>query len=104
MVAERGDEERDLVGRRRHVGIGEEHEVALGGEHPRPDRGALAAVRHAQHMQPDAGHGAAGLRAALDLGDRVVRAAVVDDQDIDRVGQRCGAGRAIAAVLIAPRR
>ncbi len=87
MVGERRDEQRELVGRGRHVGVGEDDEVGRRGEHPGADRRALAAVRDAQHAQvsavasPDRSH--ASGRAAT-MRDGLVRAAVVDDEDLDR--------------------
>ena len=50
-VLERVDELRQLRRRRGHVGVGEDDEVALRGEHPRLDRGALAGVRDGHHAE-----------------------------------------------------
>ena len=38
VVAERGDKQRNLVRRRGHVRVGEDHEVRVRGENPRPHR------------------------------------------------------------------
>ena len=57
VVGQRGDEERQLIGRGGHVGIGEDDQVGGRGQHPRPDRGALAAVRDAQDAQARAVRG-----------------------------------------------
>ena len=101
VVAERGDEQRDLVGWRRHVGVGEDDKVAGGGQHAGTDRGALPAVRHALDTQRHAGDGTCGLGPRLDDVDRGVRAAVVDDEDLDLFGEGGRARRAIARVLVA---
>ena len=52
VVDERRREQRQLVGRRGHVGVGEDDEVAGRGEDARGDRRALARVRSAQHAEP----------------------------------------------------
>jgi hypothetical protein len=57
---QRLDEERQLIWRGRHVGVGEDREIALRGEHPGPDRGALAAVGHDEDRQTAAAHLAPG--------------------------------------------
>ena len=54
VVGERADEEGDLVGRGRHVRVGEDDQVAGRGQHAGPHRRALPAVRHAQDTQRDA--------------------------------------------------
>ena len=51
VVGEGGDQQRQLVRRCRHVGVGEDDEVGVGREHAGPDRGALAAVRDGQESQ-----------------------------------------------------
>ena len=55
-------------------------------EHPGPNRRALPAVRHGQDRELG-GHrlGACRLRAGADEVGRAVGAAVVDDEDFDRV-------------------
>ena len=97
---ERLDEQRDLVGRRRHVRVGEDDEVARRREHAGPDRRALAAVRHrrARRRRPV---GAASGRAPDEVGG-AVGAAVVDDEDVDRRRQLGRAGRAVARLVAAP--
>ena len=82
MVGQRRDEERQLVGRGRHVGVGEDHEVGLGGQHPGTHRRALAAVRDADDPQRDA-LDPGGFRSGGDQGGRAVGAAVVDHEDLD---------------------
>ena len=46
VVVERGDEERQLIGRGGHVGIGEHEQVGIGSQHPGPDGRALPAMGH----------------------------------------------------------
>ena len=69
---------------------------------PGPDRGALAAVRHAQEAQRRAVRPVPGrLGPGLDELGGPVGAAVVDDEDLDRVRQPAGAGRTVAGRLAA---
>jgi hypothetical protein len=77
------------------VGVGEDDDLALGGEHPRPDRGTLASVGDRQEVQPGAAPRPArsrladargGLRTRLDEARGPVGAAVVHDEDPDEVG------------------
>ena len=51
VIGQRRDEQRQLVGRRRHVRVGEDDQVGRRIEHPGPDRRALAAVGDAQEPQ-----------------------------------------------------
>src|SRR4051794_26717630 len=51
VIAECLDEQRQLVGRGRHVSVGEDDQVRLRVEHAGTDGGALAAVRHRDHPQ-----------------------------------------------------
>ena len=83
VVDERRHEQRDLIRRRRHVGIREDHEFAGRREHAGTHGGALAAVRDAADVQPHAVDRARGLGSCLDDVDGPVRAAVVDDEDLD---------------------
>ena len=92
------DEQRELVGRRRHVGVGEDDEVGLRCEHPGAHRGALAAVGHDEHPQARPGLGVrCRLRSRPDEVGGAIRAAVVDHEHLDRLGQRRGARRPVAA-------
>src|SRR3990172_123176 len=53
VARERGEKLRDLGRRRGHVGVGEDEDVAVAGEHAGPDRGALAAARHAEELEAE---------------------------------------------------
>ena len=54
VVDEGAQQVRDLIGRRRHIGIREDHEVAGSGEHASTDGGAFAAMWNATDVQPHA--------------------------------------------------
>ena len=92
---QRGEELRELIGRRRHVGVGEDDQVAVGGKHPGPHRGTLAGVlgadqAEAWRLRGFAGRGGLARLGLGPLGDdprRPVATAVVDDDDLDLPGQ-----------------
>ena len=77
---ERLAQERQLVGRGGHVGVGEHDEVARRVEHPCAHRRALAAVRDGQQLQL----AVRGLRSGPDEGRGAVGRPVVHDEDVDR--------------------
>ncbi len=97
-------EERDLVGRGRHVGVGEDDDVGVRGEHPGPDRGALAAVgdRQQREGRPSPRLTPAGLRAGTDERGGAVGAPVVHDEDVDVRRQVTRARRPVAAEVGPP--
>jgi hypothetical protein len=98
------DEQRQLVRRRRHVSVGEGDQVGRSVQHPRADRRTLAAVRDAKQAQPRAVRSDPGrLRSGGDDRCRVVRAAVVDDEDVDRGGEPIGARCALSGHVATPR-
>ena len=76
-------QEGDLIRRRRHVGIGEDDEIAGGREHAGTHGSALAAVWYAADLQSYAVDGARSLGTCLDEVGGAVGAAVVDDEDLD---------------------
>ena len=102
VVRQRRDEQRQLVGRRRHVRVGEHDQVRGRVEHPGPDRRALAAVRH-RRSRSGASRRAATCASgrAVDERGRGVGAAVVDDEDLDPLGEAGRARRAVARALAA---
>ena len=106
VVAERLDEERQLVRRGGHVGVGEDDEIGLGGEHPGLHRGALAAVGHRQQREERRPGDRRGrrLRASPDQVGGPVGAAVVDHQDAHVVRQAGRAGRPVPALSPCRRR
>ena len=53
MVGQRCDEERQLVGWRRHVGIGEDDQIGLGEKHAGPHRGTLPAMGDRDDAEAD---------------------------------------------------
>jgi hypothetical protein len=85
---ERGEEKRQLVRRRRHVGVGEDHAVAGRRKHPGTDRGPLARVRDAHRGQPRRDcAGCLGLRPSGGNVERSVRAPVVDEKDVEPLAE-----------------
>jgi hypothetical protein len=85
-------QQRQLVGRGGHVGVGEDHEIVVDGQHAGPHRRALAAVILAQQPQRRAAHAKRLVRAAeLGAGAHqpggAVDAAVVHHQHFDASGQ-----------------
>ena len=104
VVAQRLDEEGQLVRRGGHVGVGEDGEIGLGGEHPRLHRGALAAMGHRQERQqrrPGCRPGRR-FRASPDQVGGPVGAAVVDHQHAHVVRQARRARGAVPALLAMP--
>ncbi len=94
---ERANQRRQLIGRCRHVRIGEDHQVTGSGQHPGAHGGAFAPVRHVRtpgHRRPNSGR-------ALTRSARPVLAAVVDDQHVDRVRQLVGTRTPVARVIAA---
>jgi hypothetical protein len=101
VVGQGRDEQWELVGRRGHVGVGEDHELPVGGQHARPDGRALATVRDGQDAQPDV-IGGGHLGPGPDDGRRPVRAAVVHDEHIDAGWELGRSGRPFPRPLAAP--
>ena len=102
VVGQGGHEQRQLVGRGRHVRIGEDDQVRGRVEHAGPDRRALAAVGDAEQAQGRAVRAVTGrLGPSLDDVDGRVRAAVVDDEDLDGLGEPRGAERTVTRQLAA---
>ena len=84
MIDQGFGEQRDLVRRRGHVGVGEDDELAVRGQDARGHGGALAGVRAAQDAESRrrAVGAERSLRTGLHDVGRPVARAVVDDKDI----------------------
>src|SRR5215203_424468 len=87
----------------RHVGVGEYDEVGVDVEHPGSDRGTFAAVCNAEETEgrpipsPPYRFG-----PCLDECGGVVCAPVVDDEDVDVIGQSSSTAGTVASTLPAP--
>jgi hypothetical protein len=101
VIGELSHQQRDLVGRCGHVGVGEDDEVARRREHARPYGRALAPVRDADDVQPHAVDGTGRLGSSFDDAHGLIRAPVVDDEDLDLLRER-GRTRCPVTCLVAP--
>ena len=101
MVGERGGQQRQLVGRGRHVRVGEDQQVRVRGEHPGTHRGALAAVRDGHDLEIDPVDPLDLAPRAHDVGGPV-RAPIVDDEDGDPLRELSCARGTLPGMLAAP--
>ncbi len=90
MAGQRFGEQRELIGRRGEVSVGEQDEFALRVEHSGSHGRAFASVRTAQQSQLS-GRSGGGRVAIGDDCSRRVGAAVVDDENLHPAHVRCRA-------------